>query len=468
MKQRIQAIVSRAWNFCGVEKRKAAGERRAIVALDGVRAIAALLVVTLHLNEATGVPWDINQHPFLTALSDFGRTGVDLFFILSGFLLFLPYARALLFDEQWPALRTFYVKRMCRIWPGYYVSLWAMILWYDRQYLQPDHWKRLALFLTFFMDSSPKTWQLLNGPFWTLAIEWQFYLVLPLIAYSFLWVARHVQGPVGSRRLCVVLGCCLGLLLLSLSIRGVGVYHRQHPQWTVFLPARVCTIVLFFLYGVQGKYLEIFAMGMLVSVCYTYAQRTQTSGLFALRLHQWSPWMGRAGFFLLIGLVPWQLVSNQFRNPMLTSFTGFAELHPLIPWYAWLGEPLAGVGYGLCVLAILSGSSFLRWFCEWPYLRWIGQISYGLYIWNQRMLDQFELHIFPRLPAAGGIFLRSISIWAFVLCILLPLCTLFYRFIEQPGIYLGKVILARQWEWSGPVPGRRGAKMMQVKSTSEH
>src|SRR5215475_53636 len=72
------------------------GNNSTIVALDGVRAIAAMMVVTLHLNEFAGLPWNIDHDPLATSLAVFGRTGVDLFFVLSGFLLFLPYARALL------------------------------------------------------------------------------------------------------------------------------------------------------------------------------------------------------------------------------------------------------------------------------------------------------------------------------------------------------------------------------------
>src|SRR5690242_4861493 len=93
-----------------------------IAALDGVRAIAALMVVSLHLNKGAGVPWSINREPLASSLAVFGRTGVILFFVLSGFLLFMPYARALLFQERWPSLRTFYLRRIFRIWPGYYFT----------------------------------------------------------------------------------------------------------------------------------------------------------------------------------------------------------------------------------------------------------------------------------------------------------------------------------------------------------
>jgi peptidoglycan/LPS O-acetylase OafA/YrhL len=441
----------------------AKGSKGTIAALDGVRAIAAMLVVTLHLNEATGVPWNLDQNPLTTALADFGRTGVDLFFVLSGFLLFLPYAKALLFQDGLPAARTFYLRRIFRIWPGYYFSLIVMILWYGRQYLQPDHWKRLFLFLTFFMDSSHQTFQQLNGPFWTLAIEWQFYLLLPLIAFCFFWVLKrcHVSEP--GQRLRAVLGCCGILILLSLAMRGFGVYCQRHPAWTFLVPRQVLNFILFFTYGVQGKYLEVFSVGMIVSVCYTYAHHFQAGAAFKAHLQRWSNWICRAGIILLICLAPWQLLANKFRDVAVSHFSGFAFLHPLISYYPWLGELSVALGYGLCVLAILFGSPALRWFFELPYMRWIGQISYGLYMWNKALFALFAAKVFHLLP--GGVLLRSVIMWIFVFIVMLPLCALFYRFIEKPGIRLGSWVINRKPEMRLFL--QRDQRQLQVKGSPE-
>lgn len=113
-----------------------------IAALDGVRAIAALLVVSVHVSEIAGIPWDANHNPLATAFAFLGRTGVVLFFVLSGFLLFMPYARSLLFQEEWPSTRKFYLRRIFRIWPGYYFTLAMMVILFDRKYMQPAYWKQ--------------------------------------------------------------------------------------------------------------------------------------------------------------------------------------------------------------------------------------------------------------------------------------------------------------------------------------
>src|SRR5947208_12356934 len=69
-----------------------------IAALDGVRALAFLLVFELHINHA-GV-WGDGNNAFISAFFLVGRKGVALFFVLFGFLLLLPYTDALLFEKD--------------------------------------------------------------------------------------------------------------------------------------------------------------------------------------------------------------------------------------------------------------------------------------------------------------------------------------------------------------------------------
>src|SRR5260370_37999795 len=112
-----------------------------IPVLDGVRAIACLSVLIYHWSYAVGKQsiWkplhDIHDVPgmpayFAAMLAYGGDSGVILFFLLSGFLLFLPYAKALLFEGPWPGLRRFYLRRIFRILPGYYAAVFLIILFF--------------------------------------------------------------------------------------------------------------------------------------------------------------------------------------------------------------------------------------------------------------------------------------------------------------------------------------------------
>lgn len=412
-----------------------------IAVLGGVRAIAALLVLSFHLNQIADVPWNLQNYPLLDkTIAMFGASGVDLFFTLSGFLLFMPYARAILFQGEWPSTRTFYLRRIFRIWPAYYFTLAMMILFFEPEYLQFAYWKRLALFLTFFMDSSPKTWQQLDGPFWTLAIEWQFYMLLPLIALCFSWIVRQFsQSPL--KRLKALLICCSVLSILELSVRYFGFYCQLYPEWSILVPRSVLNILLFFMFGVRGKFLEEFAFGMMVSACYMYAQHPDFGGAFKARLLRFSGWIWILGIIVLIcaGLllgggisyIPW------FNN------TAFAFLVPFWSPYQWLGEPVASFGYSLCMLALLFGSKVLKWFFEMRFLRWISVISFGIYMWHQKLLNFFYVNDLPHLPHKNPL-LINIEHWVWVAIVVIPLCYILYITIEKPGIRLGASLVARK------------------------
>src|SRR5437588_4918493 len=148
----------------GTKSLEGSKPKNQILVLDGVRAIACLAVLLFHVHFIGGKRgmWsplhDIHDLPgiltyLVASFAYSGYSGVILFFILSGFLLFLPYAKLLLFDSPWPSLRRFYLRRIFRILPGYYVAIFFMALFFHSQFLHYRHWHDLWLFLTFRMDS---------------------------------------------------------------------------------------------------------------------------------------------------------------------------------------------------------------------------------------------------------------------------------------------------------------------------
>ena len=203
---------------------KITAQKNSIAVLDGVRAIACFTVIFYHINIITQDKhihiWKLDMiGPLAAAVAFAGWCGVTLFFVLSGFLLFMPYARAILFDKAWPDWKRYYIRRIFRIWPGYFISLVLIILWFHRGYLQPVHRIDLVLFATFFMDSTAQTYQAINGPFWTLAVEWQFYMLLPLLALALGVLVRH--GPL-QWRIWMLTMCLMGVVVWGVLTRAWG------------------------------------------------------------------------------------------------------------------------------------------------------------------------------------------------------------------------------------------------------
>jgi peptidoglycan/LPS O-acetylase OafA/YrhL len=148
--------------------------RKYYPALDGVRGIASLLVVSYHLFE--------NATRYLF----FGWLGLDLFFVLSGFLI----TGALLETFERPRfLQRFYVRRVLRIFPLYYLSLLVFLVIFPsipglpvdtRYYVQHQwwFWGYLQNWLFIFHNQGNPNW--LNH-LWSLAVEEQFYIIWPLV-----------------------------------------------------------------------------------------------------------------------------------------------------------------------------------------------------------------------------------------------------------------------------------------------
>jgi peptidoglycan/LPS O-acetylase OafA/YrhL len=402
-------------------------QKNTIAVLDGVRAWACLSVISYHLNR-----YAILSHIWTPAIGSFatgviltGWSGVTLFFVLSGFLLFMPYAKSLLWDRPWPSARTFYLRRAFRILPGYYVALAALILLENRDYLQPARLKDLALFLTFFMDA-PQTFQKINGPFWTLAIEAQFYMLLPLLALGFRSIVQ--RGTI--RRRLSMLGLCLGgVITWGVASRYWGPYLLAHPE-AIPLPRPLLNVGLFFLYGFAGKYLEDFAIGMLVSTCYILSQDTAVRHRLVEVMRRGSQWLWGLGIGCLFFMAVWTTFPVlSFLKPFLSAERPFCELG-------------FAIGYGLCVAGLLFGPNELRRPLEWRPLRWIGLISYSLYIWHLPILLWFVGYVLPLIQRWNGVVVYGIF-WLCVALVIIPVCYLLYRLVEQPWMNLGSKVTRR-------------------------
>lgn len=151
---------------------------------DGLRGIAILLVLWYHVWEVSG----LGLGP-LNLIAEAGFLGVDLFFFISGFCLFLPYARAAVVGRPAASVTHFFVRRAQKIVPSYLLALVVFALVYHDRFASPaDAAVQLASHLAFVHTLAPSTFYAISGPLWTIGIEVQFYLLFPLIAP---WFARR-------------------------------------------------------------------------------------------------------------------------------------------------------------------------------------------------------------------------------------------------------------------------------------
>ena len=97
------------------------------LALDGVRAVAAYLIVLHHIMFAAGITSN-SSYRFWGRFTGRFDVGVPIFFILSGYLLFRPFARSILNDQILPSSSQFWRKRLVRILPAYWLALIVMLL----------------------------------------------------------------------------------------------------------------------------------------------------------------------------------------------------------------------------------------------------------------------------------------------------------------------------------------------------
>jgi peptidoglycan/LPS O-acetylase OafA/YrhL len=147
---------------------------RRVPELDALRALAAAIVLLFHIRPPTFV---------------FGWTGVDLFFVLSGYLI-----TKIILENSGSSgfFRSFYVRRGLRIWPIYYLSLLALVI-LNPFLAEPQPLTDLPYYLTYTQNAS-YYWHREPTPFhvafrhtWTLALEEQFYIIWPALV---MWVGR--------------------------------------------------------------------------------------------------------------------------------------------------------------------------------------------------------------------------------------------------------------------------------------
>lgn len=323
-------------------------------ALDGLRACAALLVVFYHCGVELRVP------PLVLP----GFSGVHLFFVLSGYLISRPFWARLLTDKSLPSSRAYAVRRFVRIYPTYFAALVVFVAMRFVGALHRPSFADVVLHaLLVFNWGNPAQFLAINVAMWTLAIEAQFYVILPIAA------ALAARLPSPSRR--------RGGLFVGLAFVAVGWLSRGY-EYSTTLPGQLR-------FRLPFSFLDLFAMGMLVA----YLELTltaRTSGRRPLRL---AMLLGAAG--LLFGTNYWLLAAG-----------GSDWLSPPTLALACLYPTLICAGFALIVWFLTTrGGARVAVLTSAP-LVFVGQISYSIYLFHVGVGYFFLTRLPSRLAAYLG------------------------------------------------------------------
>lgn len=357
--------------------------RNRIAPVDGLRAIAAVGVLWAHVWAFTGNP-QLRLGMVGPVVIDLNRllailgTGVDLFFVISGFCMYLMYARRQS-RFSWCAYAYFVKRRWLRIAPAFYVAAIAAAVGHfvaGRAF----PWLDLASHLSFTSILLPGMGGL-SAPFWSLATEWHFYLILPL----FIWASGRLGfWPTAA-------------MAISSSIAYRAWIFPDPPNleldWYAQLPARLVE----FTWG--------------ICVARLYVDGTRLPRILS----------GCTGF--LIGLT----VAYLGRLLAVTEVVrSSAAAGPLL---RMASEPVLTLGFAVILWNLVSSNSVFRRSLSHAIPQSIGRWSYSLYLW----------HWWPSVWICGLIvaaFGKSVTTqylaFAAALAVIVPLAWLSYRLLEAP------------------------------------
>lgn len=369
-------------------------ERSHVRVLTGIRGWAALWVYLYHV-------WGLAKHPpfelhlgglvlDFTPLISMGLSGVSIFFVLSGFLIALPYAKWQAGLRDKPALGRYFSHRVTRVFPAYYAQLALLLL---VAAVVPGQagladWQSVLRHLLMLFNPPPVGMTPINLVWWTLPIEFSFYLALPFLAFS-LRPGRW-------------------WLLLVGSLMAMWLWRHFMVTWLDGAPIQMR---VYGTYQLPGTF-DMFGLGMLAAMLHVNRAR------FAdWLLPRSTPGrLGVLGLLLVLVAIYW-----------LPGRRAEYWADNLI-FYAW--TPALSLGIAAVIYAGVNGGRLIQRLFGNRFMVYAGLISYSFYLWH-----------FPIITwIAGTAHYQSMveHRFAWLLLVSAPavflVATLSYLLVERPGM----------------------------------
>jgi len=361
-----------------------------IPALDGIRGLAILLVLFDHLfwsNSSTGSRF----FNFVNMVRGSSFVGVNLFFALSGFLI-----TGILIDTLHVPhfFKTFYARRMLRIFPLYYGVLLLLLLFTKPLHLIWNGWQ--YFFLTYTSNLALWSRPPLILPhfninhFWSLQVEEQFYLLWPFVVYR----VRNLKTL-----LRIILITCITVLLIRIGLVAARPY--LHNIYLPYSPTFSCVDNLLF--------------GCGLCILLRTSVRNQVLKL--------APWV-----FAGCAIV---LLCSAIVSGGLNWETSF-----FIPT---LGFSLIGIASASIIAMTLRGDSYSKHFFKNKVLRFFGKYSYGLYVYHYSISESLTVPI--RVFMDGHFHNKALGVFTGAVVVMLlsiVVALLSYHLIESRFLKLKK------------------------------
>ena len=399
--------------------------RARIIGLDGARGLSCLGVavmhVTGHFSPHTAAAWKTN----IVGMS------LIFFYVLSGFLLFLPYVRKLTEDRasaHMPSLANFAMHRIARILPGYLAIFLICnfvfhVVYVQNPALQPpatddgtgtitDPWQLIAN-LTLVHTYIPEYFQTGLNPSWSLTLEYAFYVSVPLLGVLLFALRkrtsmRPLMLAAVAPLILIVIGFT-GRSLVPMVVERSGVTNRVLIDWgsnwvAVFTKSFVTNA-------------DMFAVGMLAAVLIVALEQDAVRERLSRNVRMYStlaliPVAAASGLLLV--------AANPFATTAIAVFCSLLILVMVAP------------------LARGDGSAIARRLDSGP-LRFVGKVSLSAYLWHFPLMLLLGRWGLMAGDSVTGMF-RNVFV---VLTVTLLVSAVTYYLVEQPAMNWAKRYRAR-------------------------